>query len=75
MLVKYLIEQEHDLIENSQFYLKSQWFLLSMIIQYFSWRVEKQGFFFLKAFSWKLFIQDIMSQDYQPCVCMCLCEL
>lgn len=54
MLVKYLIEQEHDLIENSQFYLESQWFLLSVIIQYFSWRGEKQGIFFPKGFLLKI---------------------
>ena len=46
MLDQYLSEQEHYLIENSQFYLKSQWFLLSMIIQ------KSRDFFFpLKAFS------------------------
>lgn len=54
MLVKYLIEQEHDLIENSQFYLKSQWFLLS-IIQYFSWGGGgEQGIFFPKGFLLKI---------------------
>lgn len=49
MLVKYVIEQEHDLIENSQFYLKSQWLLPCMIIQYFLWGGE-QGIFFSKGF-------------------------
>lgn len=50
MLVKYVIEQEHDLIENSQFYLKSQWLLPCMIIQYFLWGGGETRDFLSKGF-------------------------